>query len=271
MKLQGKIAFITGAGSGMGLATAELFAGEGATVYGADISADGLAKAFAQRVPGGIELPLDVSDSVAVRKAFDRVARDHGKLDILINAAGVNTPTRAAAEKLNATNMAVFQAAADGEAFHPEFTEDTSDEDFERVMRINLFAPFYTTRAAIPLLKAASSAAIVNFSSAAGVTAVAMPPYYPASKAGVLGLTRTHAAELAPFNIRVNSLAPGAVDTPLFRQADEEMVASLVSMQPIARAASPEEIAKTVLFLASDDSAYFTGHMFSPSGGMVTP
>lgn len=271
MKLEGRTAFITGAGSGMGLATAELFATEGATVYGADISADTLAGDFADRVPGGIAIPLDVADSTAVNGAFDRVARESGRLHALVNAAGVNTPNRASGEKLNETNMKVFTAAAAGERFHPEFTEDTTDEDFERVMRINLFGPFFTTRAAIPLLKAAGEAAIVNFSSAAAVSSIAMPPYYPASKAGLLGLTRTHAAELAPFGIRVNSLAPGAVDTPLFRQADEDMVQALISMQPIARAARPEEIAQTVLFLVSEDAAYYTGHMFSPSGGMVTP
>lgn len=271
MRFQGKTAFITGAGSGMGLATAELLAAEGATVYGADLSAETLSGAFAERVPGGIALPLDVTDSIAVQAAFDRVAREAGKLHALVNAAGVNTPNRASAEKLNETNKKVFTAAAAGEKFHPEFTEDTSDEDFERVMRINLFGPFYTTRSAIPLLKAVGDAAIVNFSSSAAVTSIAMPPYYPASKAGLLGLTRTHAAELAPFGIRVNSLAPGAVDTPLFRQADDEMIQGLISMQPIARAASPEEIAKTVLFLVSEDAAYYTGHMFSPSGGMITP
>lgn len=271
MKLQGKIAFITGAASGMGLATATLFAAEGATVYGADISAEALERNFTSRVPGGRAIPLDVSDPDSVREAFAAVEREQGHLDILINAAGVNTPTKDSSERLNATNLKAFHARQNGEAFHPQFLTEVTDAEFDRVLKINLYGPFYTTRAAVPLLKQAGGGAIVNFSSAAAVTPVAMPAYYPASKAGVLGLTRTTAAELAPFNIRVNSLAPGAVDTPLFRQADEEMIQTLIAMQPIPRAATPEEIAQSVLFLSCDDSAYYTGHMFSPSGGLVTP
>ncbi|UYP19580.1 SDR family oxidoreductase [Rhodococcus sp. Z13] len=268
MQFQDKVVFVTGAASGMGLATAAAFAAQGAVVYGADISAENLERDFAA-LPGARPVPLDIADPDAVRAAFARVDDEQGHLDVLVNAAGVNAPNRAAAEALNAENYKGFVAAREGRPHHPEFIESVTDEDFDRVLKINLYGPFYTTRAAVPLMKKAGGGAIVNFSSAAALMSVVMPAYYPASKAGVLGLTRETATELAPFNIRVNALAPGAVDTPLFRQTEPEFNEFLVSLQPIKRAATPEEVARTVLFLAGEEGAYYTGQTFSPSGGLV--
>ena len=269
MRFENKTVFVTGAASGMGLATAEAFAREGAVVYGADISAESLAAGLGQ-VPGARAVALDIADPDAVRAAFARVEEEQGHLDVLVNAAGVNAPNRAAQEKLNAQNYEGFVAMKEGrQPTPPEFLEEITDEDFDRVIKINLYGPFYTTRAAAPLMKKAGGGAIINFSSAAALLAVAMPAYYPASKAGVLGLTRESAVELAPFNIRVNALAPGAVDTPLFRQTDPEFNDFLIGMQPIRRAATPAEVAQTVLFLASAEGSYYTGQTISPSGGLV--
>lgn len=268
MDFTGKVAFVTGAASGMGLATAKAFAAAGAHVYGADISADALKRAL-DGVPNAVPLAFDIADSAAVAGAFARVDADHGKLHALVNAAGVNAPNKAALDALNAENYQGFLAMKEGRAHTPVFLEHVSDEDFDRVMKINAYGPFYTLRAATPLLKKAGAAAVINFSSAAALMSVAMPAYYPASKAAVLGLTREAATELAPFGIRVNALAPGAVDTPLFRQSEQEFIDFLVGLQPIKRTATPDEVAQTVLFLASDAGAYYTGQTFSPSGGLV--
>ncbi|GAA3510187.1 SDR family NAD(P)-dependent oxidoreductase [Georgenia daeguensis] len=268
MRFENKVVFVTGAASGMGLAAAEAFAAEGAVVYGADISADRLAESFAA-VPRSVPVPLDISDGAAVRAAFERVDAEQGRLDVLVNAAGVNAPNKAALDQLNEQNYEGFVAMKEGRQHRPEFLEHISDEDFDRVVRINLHGPFFTTRSAAPLMKRTGGGAIINFSSAAALMGVAMPAYYPASKAGVLGLTRETAIELAPFNIRVNALAPGAVDTPLFRQSDDEFIDFLVGLQPIRRTATPAEVAQTVLFLASDEGSYYTGQTISPSGGLV--
>ena len=267
MNFEGKVAFITGAASGIGLATAKAFAAEGASVIGVDLSAESLAREF-DAIPRSTGIALDISDSSAVNDAFAAVEAKFGRLDAVINAAGVNAPTKAANDKMVETNVRSFRAARDGEKFFAEYLSETSDEDFRRVMEVNLFGQFYVIRAAAPLLKKTGGGAIVNVSSAAALVGVTMPLYYPASKAGILGLTRGAAAELAPFNIRVNAIAPGAVDTPLFRQQPDDFNEALIAMQPLRRIGQPAEIAQTLLFLSSDEGSYYTGQTLSPSGGI---
>lgn len=266
MSLSNKIAVVTGAGSGMGLATVRAFLAEGATVYALDLSRGNL-----DRELGGEDrvttLDLDIADSAAVDAAFDRVNNEHGKLDILINAAGVNTPNRRATEWLDSINHRMIDAAKEGESFTPEYLSEIPDEDFERVMKINVHGTFFAIRAAAPLLKAAGGGAVVNFASVAGLVGLPMPAYYPASKAAVVGMTRSISGELAPFNIRVNALAPAGINTALLTQSGEDHVQALLAMQPLKRLAEPGEIAQTLVFLASDSGAHYTGQVFSPSGG----
>ena len=269
MEFAGKTVLVTGAASGIGRATVEAFLDRGAQVHACDVSGSQLQNTFGDvdRVRTHV---LDVADSSAVTAAFARVDDEHGKLDVLVNAAGVNTPSRAAAAAQEEQNARMVAALGNGEQYHSSYIEATTDEDFDRAMRINLYGQFYAIRAAVPLMRAAGAGAIVNFSSAAALDAVVMPPYYPASKAAVLGLTREVAAELAPYGITCNAVAPGAVDTPLLHAAGPDLVAMLTSIQPIKRLASPQEIAATVVFLSSAEASYYTGQTFSPSGGLVT-
>jgi 3-oxoacyl-[acyl-carrier protein] reductase len=266
MRLEGKVALVTGGGSGIGRATVRLFVEEGAHVVAADVNEEGLRETVDGLGEAASTVALDVGDSGAVDAAFATLDR----LDVLVNAAGVVAASPEALTRQNAATARALASAAGGERAGPEwnYIEATTDEDFEGVVRVNLLGTFYCLRAAVPLLTRAGGGSIVNIASVAALVGAAMPLGYPASKAGVLGLTRAAAAELAQRNIRVNALAPGAVDTPLLRSGPEGLAETLVRMQPIARAASPWEIAASVLFLASDDGAYYTGQTLSPNGGM---
>ncbi len=267
MTMTDKVAVITGAASGIGRATVRLFAEHGTRVVALDIAEDRLKEAV-DGLAGATAIPTDVSDSSAVRAAFDQVEQEHGRLDVLVNGAGVDAPTPEAVQRLVDINMRALEAIKSGQAPSFDYVEETSDEDFRRAMEINLFSQFYCLRAAAPLFKRSGGGSVVNIASAAALVGVAMPLYYPASKAGVLGLTRAAAAELAPYNVRVNAIAPGSVDTPLMRRYPDEFIGFLTAMQPIKRLASPEELARTVLFLASDDGGFYTGQTLEPNGGM---
>ncbi|MDV8079567.1 SDR family NAD(P)-dependent oxidoreductase [Rhodococcus sp. IEGM 1370] len=267
MKLAGKVAFITGAGSGIGAATARLFAENGATVIGADIS-EGNVKEVLAGIDNGESIALDVSDSAAVREAFAHVESRYGALHVLVNAAGINAPTREENQRLVDINVEAFAAGKRGEAYHPDFLSGVTDEHFDRVLAVNLKGPFYTIREAAPLLKRSGGGSIVNISSVSALVGTPMPLYYPASKAGVLGMTRAAAGELAPYDIRVNAVCPGAVDTPLLRAQPDEIVDSIAGIQLISHLATPEDLAATMLFLACDDSKFYTGQTLSPSGGL---
>jgi NAD(P)-dependent dehydrogenase (short-subunit alcohol dehydrogenase family) len=248
MRFQGKTALVTGGASGIGQATVRRLAEEGATVIAADIDQAGLEET-ASGLDAVSTLAIDVSDSSSVNAAFDRVREEHGTLDVLVNAAGVAGP-----------RGEVTPGA--------HFLTDVTDEEWDFVLGINLTGSFYCLRAAVPLLRAAGGGAVVNIASVSALVGYPLNIYYPASKSGVLGLTRAAAGGLAEDNIRVNVVCPGAIDTPMLRSIPEPAFSEVLALAPQNRAASPHELAGTILFLASDDAAFYTGQTLSPNGGM---
>jgi NAD(P)-dependent dehydrogenase (short-subunit alcohol dehydrogenase family) len=271
MRLEAKVAFVTGGGSGIGRATVRRFVEEGAIVVAADRNEDGLAETLAG-LPAdqAWSVRVDVADSATVDAAFADVRDRHGRLDVLVNAAGIGSASQPSGARGSAQAVRNHEAARRGETPFPkwDFTVHITDEEFQNVIAVNLMGPFYALRAAIPLFMEAGGGAVVNISSVSALVGHPLPVYYPASKAGLLGLTRAAAGELADRGIRVNAVCPGATDTPMFRGNPEGITDILLGLQPIPRAASPEEMASTVLFLASDESAFYTGQTLSPNGGM---
>ena len=256
MRLKGKVALITGGASGLGLATGALMAREGAGVCIMDISEDGKDRALAavQRAGGkAVFVKGDVSKSEDARRAVARTVEAFGRLDILFNNAGVS------------------------EAQWAPGIENLPEDDWDRVVDINMKGVYLCSKYAIPEIRKGGGGAIINNSSVAGF--VAMPPHaYGAAKAGVLQLTRTLAVQLARERIRVNAVAPCFIDTPLlrgvYRGADlaeqERRLADLAKRVPMRHVGEPDDVAYAVLYLASDESKYITGQTLVIDGGYTS-
>ena len=243
-RLAGKVAVITGAASGQGAAEARLFAAEGARVVVADIDDDGAAAVAGELGDVAIAVPLDVTDDSAWTAAVEHTVSTFGRVDVLVNNTGVGFP--------------------------PRRLEDEDPDEHRHVIDVNLHGVYLGMRAVTPVMKAQGSGAIVNISSIDGLAGVAGMTSYAASKFAVTGMTRTAALELGPSGIRVNSIHPGVIATPMVDAAPPETLAKLqvvLDRQPIARMGRPEEVAYLALFLASDESSYCTGAQFVIDGG----
>lgn len=241
-----RVALVTGAGSGIGRATALRLASEGATVVTVDVNEDGLAETVAAVVDGGGSAradPADVSDPDACRAVVEATVAAHGRLDVLANIAGVVR----------------FGHAA-----------DLSDQDWNLIQDVNLSGPWFLMQAALPHLEE-TGGNVVNLASAAGVTGQAYTAAYCASKGGLVLLTKALAVEFAGRGIRFNAVCPGMVNTPLNTFAmveglDPNLMAKLM---PLVAGAEPEEIATLVAYLASDEARYVTGAAISIDGGQT--
>jgi 3-oxoacyl-[acyl-carrier protein] reductase len=246
MRLRDRVAIITGGGRGIGAATARRFLAEGALVEVWEVSpeaAAGAAAALAGDAGTGGRFhaaAVDVGDAEGVRAAAAEVIARRGRLDILINNAGV---------------------IADG------FATDLSLADWERVVHVNLTGTFLCAQAVLPHFRAERRGAIVNTSSTSALGNKGQANY-AAAKAGVIGLTRTLALELARDGVRVNCVAPGTIDTEMFRQVPEKVRAKFLERVPLGRFGRPEEVANLHLFLASDESSYLTGQTIFCDGGI---
>jgi NAD(P)-dependent dehydrogenase (short-subunit alcohol dehydrogenase family) len=238
-----KVALVTGAARGIGLATAKRFLAEGWRVALLDIDGDTLRSAVASIGDSDHTLVLecDVSDAREVAAAIDKLAKRFGRLDALINNAGV----------------AVFASVL-----------ETSDEDWSRILAVNLFGPFLCTKAAVPLMREHAGGAIVNITSISAVRASTLRSAYGTSKAGLAHLTKQLAVELASLGIRVNAVAPGPVDTAMARAVHTaEIRADYHDAIPLNRYGLEDELAEAILFLSSERSSYITGQVLAVDGG----
>jgi NAD(P)-dependent dehydrogenase (short-subunit alcohol dehydrogenase family) len=246
MKLSDRVALITGGGSGIGRATAELFAREGARVVVADLNGTAASQTMQQiRSDGGeaISIQVDVSKAKDVEEMVTYTLSSYGQVDILFNSAGI----------------------IGREAYLWEATE----EDFDQIISVNLKGVFLACKYAIPAMIERRSGVVLNMSSLGGLVARRANSLYNASKAGVVLITRVLAKELAPYGIRANCIAPITTDTPLLGAWPEEARAASASRIPLGRIIQPEEIAAAALFLASDDSAMITGIPLVIDGGFT--
>ena len=271
MKLENRVALVTGGGSGIGRAISIAFARQGAIVVVND-----LRLADAERTLDEIEqarahaLAADVSNSDEVGRMFEEVATRLGRLDILVNNAGIAEPPERWAELNRIAEARCAERAAGGKLeTHWNVTSDMSDDTWRRMMQVHLDGTFFCTRAALEPMKRQNGGVIINMSSTAAIMGLPDAPHYSAAKAGILGLTRSLAREVGAWNVRVNAIAPGFVETPMTAHISAEVKANSLERIPMGRWATAEDIAASALFLASEDAAYITGQYLSPNGGMV--
>ena len=273
MKLEGKVALITGAGSGIGRAVAQLFAQEGARVVANDLhapAAKATVESLGARADAARAIQADVADSGQVKAMFAEIEREMGSLDVLVNNAGIAGTSAAERERLLQKSDARIMEMVSGQGVvtHWDITQDMTDETWLRMIGVHLNGTFFCTREALRLMSRQNRGAIVNMSSVAGLMGLENVPHYSAAKAGILGFTRAVAREVGSRNIRVNAICPGFIDTPMTQQMSPLMRQAVTMRTPLGRWAEPEEVAKTALFLASDDSSFFTGQWLSPNGGL---
>ena len=265
--LVGKVAFITGAGSGLGAAFARRLAADGATVVVNDIDAAAAASVAIELA--GDTAVFDVTDPVAFDTEVDKAFERHGRLDILINNAGIAPPPDPARTQLAFTNQMARMEGRLDDLVPPDSTLGLSDEAFDRMIRIHLHGTFYGMRAALRHMTPARSGSIVNISSVLGLRPVAGAVHYAAAKAGIIALTKSTGQEMAPFGVRINAVCPGWIDTPLLAPMDPMMRAGIVMGIPRGRLGTADEIAELVRFLAGPESSYCNGDVFAASGGFV--
>lgn len=247
MRLKDKIALVTGSGAGIGLAVAKLFAEEGAHVYITDIDGEATQKAAAECAAKGLSatpMTVDVSRGQDVTALVRQIEQEHRRLDIVVNNAGINV-------RSDFRNM--------------------SDNDWTRLREVNLDGVVRIARDTFPLMKASGRASLVNLASIMGHRGMRTLAAYGATKGAISAMTRGLAVEYAPFNIRVNALAPGFIETALTERVLKIKAFSdaLLNQTPLGRFGTSEDVAMAALFFASDESSFITGAELAIDGGMA--
>ncbi|QMS85984.1 3-oxoacyl-ACP reductase FabG [Candidatus Xianfuyuplasma coldseepsis] len=237
MRLQNKIAVVTGAAKGLGMEMAKLFAQEGATVIAADMSE------LSYEAKNVFGYQLNVADAEACKTFYDDIINKYERIDILVNNAGITRDS---------------------------MTRKMTDEQWNIVVDVNLKGVFNLVRYVGPQMETIGGGSIINISSVVGEYGNIGQANYSATKAGLIGLTKTWAKEFARKGVpvRVNAIAPGYIMTDILKTVPEDLLQKFAQLTMLKRLGQPEEIAKSALFLASDESSYVTGHTLSVNGGM---
>jgi 3-oxoacyl-[acyl-carrier protein] reductase len=269
MKLEGRIAAVTGGAAGIGRAICLALAAQGARIAVLDLDRARAQLTVDAVGGGGLALEVDVSDSNAVEGAVATIERELGALDVFVNNAGASGAEHIL--RVAARMDAQRAEAAAGRIQTPlDALVRLSDEEWRRLLSIHLDGTFYGTRAAARVMVGRGSGAIVNIASVCGIEGCAGHPHYSAAKAGIIGFTRSVAKELILQGVRVNTVAPGYVDSGSELAEVDQRRRAMALRTPAGRLGTPEEIAAAVAFLASEDASYFVGATLSPNGGLVT-
>ena len=245
MRLTGKVAIVTGAASGIGLATAKIFAAEGARVVLADLDlarTEAACDALGPRASECLALRVDVTERASVDAMVAATLQRFGRIDCLVNNAGITKDARLA---------------------------KMSEQQFDSVMSVNLKGVFHCTQAVIAAMIEQGSGVVLNASSVVGLYGNFGQTNYAATKAGVIGFTKTWARELGPKGIRTVAVCPGFVATPILNTIPAAVMEKMIEKVPLGRLAQPEEIARVYAFLASDEASYINGAVIEVSGGIM--
>lgn len=242
MKLKDKVAVVTGASGGIGKAIVSLFINEKAIVYGVDVNEQELNSLANQLANINLKpVKMDITNHKEIIELVDEIEKNHGKVDILVNNAGIT---------------------------RDKLIIKMSEEDWDTVLNVNLKAAFLLSREVSRIMIKNRSGTIINISSVIAFMGGYGQTNYASSKAGLLGLTRALAKELAGRNIRVNAILPGFIETPMTAKLKDDVKTEYLRRIPVGRFGKPEDVAQAVLFLASDESSYITGNFLYVDGGL---
>lgn len=244
MRLQNKVTVVTGAAQGIGAAIARLFSAEGAKVVLIDRQEEQLKKLseeLKEKNPEVSYFTFDITNKEEIKKAFAQIKEQHGRIDALINNAGITRDS---------------------------MSYKMTEESWDQVIDVNLKAPFLLTQEVFPIMKEQKDGVILNASSVSSEGNVGQANY-SASKAGLIGMTKTLALEFAKSNVRVNCIAPGFTETEMIKTIPDEVKNKIVDRVPMKRFGQPEEIAEAYLFLASDNAKFITGQTLFVDGGLT--